>query len=381
MHSDVTEREHHSPLSSLLAAVTRAVSRFPVLTLLVVLLLSTGAVTYTVKHLKFKTERADLIDPHADYQQNWLAYTKRFGDAADMVVVIEAKTPELFREAVDDLGARVDREPEHFANILYKVDTSALREKGIQYLSPDQLEELIGRLESFGPLLRSKWQLFNLKSVVRMLRFQVAQVAQAPDPQMSEPLLKMAASIVGSLDAFSRDGTQYTSPWENLVSFDGAQAAETQHVRYIVNEQGTFGFLFAQPAEGTAGGFDGATRVVERLRGLMAKTRAAVPGVTLKLTGIPVLESDEMRASQQAMFWASIISYLGVGVLLVIGFQGWKHPLLAMIMLAVAMAWAFAFTTGVVGHLNILSVSFVTILVGLGIDYSILFVTRYLELR
>jgi len=55
--------------------------------------------------------------------------------------------------------------------------------------------------------------------------------------------------------------------------------------------------------------------------------------------------------------------------------------MLALIMLAVGMAWAFGFTTLAVGHLNILSVSFAVILIGLGIDFGIHYLARYLQLR
>ncbi|MCA9028771.1 MAG: MMPL family transporter, partial [Planctomycetaceae bacterium] len=78
---------------------------------------------------------------------------------------------------------------------------------------------------------------------------------------------------------------------------------------------------------------------------------------------------------------ASVISFLGVGVLLFIGFRGFRHPLLAMLMLLVGIAWSLGYATLFVGHLNILSVSFSAILVGLGIDFAIHYLAKYLELR
>ncbi|MGH7200821.1 MAG: MMPL family transporter, partial [Planctomycetaceae bacterium] len=81
------------------------------------------------------------------------------------------------------------------------------------------------------------------------------------------------------------------------------------------------------------------------------------------------------------MIWASVVSFVGVGVLLVIGFRGVRHPALGLAMLAVGMAWAFGYTTFAVGHLNILSVSFAVMLIGLGIDFAVHFISRYLELR
>src|SRR6185369_2314645 len=105
------------------------------------------------------------------------------------------------------------------------------------------------------------------------------------------------------------------------------------------------------------------------------------PTARLSLTGIPVLESDEMRSSQTAMFYASILSFVGVAALMVLGFRGLRYPVLGSAVLLVGMAWSFGFTTLVVGHLNILSVSFAAMLIGIGIDYSTVFLLRYLELR
>ena len=147
-----------------------------------------------------------------------------------------------------------------------------------------------------------------------------------------------------------------------------------------MNQRGTLGFLLVKPTTEDAG-FEGAKRSIERMREILKDAEETHPQVKLGLTGIPVLEYDEMRSSQSAMVWESIISYAGVGILLILGFRGIRFPIMAMLMLAVATSWSFGFTTASVGHLNILSVSFVAIVVGLGIDYAILFLSKYMELR
>ena len=88
-----------------------------------------------------------------------------------------------------------------------------------------------------------------------------------------------------------------------------------------------------------------------------------------------------MRSSQTSMFWASLVSMVGVGLLFVAGFGGVRHALLANVILLVGMAWAFGYVTLAVGHLNILSVSFTVTLIGIGIDYGVYYVARYLQLR
>jgi hypothetical protein len=380
MQRDDSESEHDSVIAPIIRAVTHFVSRRPATILFLTFLAVVGSIGYTAFSLRFKTDRSDLIDPRADYQRRWLEYTREFGDAADMVVVVEADNAELIKKTLDDLGARMEAEPEHFMNVLYRVDTTTLRQKGLQYLSPAQLEDLLGRLEEFGPVLKGQWNLFNLKTLYQGLRFQVEQTAAAPAPAVAaEPLLQLAGGLSESLLRFT-ETREYNSPWQDFVTLNSTQREEASQVRYFLNEKGTFGFILSQPKVSSVG-FNGANGAIDRVRKLMAETQVRFPETRLGLTGIPVLESDEMRSSQSAMFLASIISFTGVGLLLMIGFRGFRHPALAMTMLAAGMAWSFGFTTFAVGHLNILSVSFITILVGLGIDFAILFLSRYLEVR
>jgi predicted RND superfamily exporter protein len=60
---------------------------------------------------------------------------------------------------------------------------------------------------------------------------------------------------------------------------------------------------------------------------------------------------------------------------------GIRHALLANLVLLLGMAWSFGYVTLAVGHLNILSVSFTVTLIGIGIDYGIHYISRYLQLR
>ena len=155
---------------------------------------------------------------------------------------------------------------------------------------------------------------------------------------------------------------------------------EQKRVVYLLNDAGTMGFLKTFPAK-DANDLNGASKSIDRLRELIAEVSATHTDVTIGMTGIPILESDEMRRSQSDMTIASIVSFAGVGLLLFLGFRGFRHPLLALGMLVIGIAWSVGYTTLAIGHLNILSVSFAVILIGLGIDFAIHYLARYLELR
>ena len=117
------------------------------------------------------------------------------------------------------------------------------------------------------------------------------------------------------------------------------------------------------------------------LRRLAAEVMAQHPGVKIGLTGLPIIEYDEMRSSEQSMSAATILSFLGVFAVIVVAFGGLRHSLMAMVALVVGMVWACGCVTLTVGYVTILSIAFGSILFGLGIDYGIYYVARYLQLR
>ena len=378
-----SERRHRSLLELSLQWTTVAVTRFPVATLVVCLGLAAAATHHTRDNLTFKTSRADLIDPDTEYHQRWMNYIREFGDATeDMVVVVEASDATTIQQTLDDLGKRLESETDLFQNVLYRVDLSHLREKALQYSSPEQLQMILHQLDELGPLLK-RFNMLTLRAFVRELRLAFVRAAAQPPEvaaMMTGPLLQQTVLLASSLEEYSRDQRNYTSPWQSQMPGQLSELHTVFRDRYLLNEKGTMGFVKVQPTTASSD-FNGSSPSIDRLREVMGEVAGRHPGARLALTGIPVLESDEMRSSQTAMFYASILSFLGVAALMVVGFRGLRYPLLGNLVLMVGMAWSFGFTTLAVGHLNILSVSFAAMLIGIGIDYSTVYLLRYLECR
>ncbi len=383
MPGHATEPARRSFVQAALHGITQIASRFPMLTLAACLGLAAVCAIYTRDHLTFKTSRADLIDPKTEYHQRWINYTREFGDVTeDMVVVVEGDDPATITQTLDELGTRLASETDLFKNVLYKVDLSHLREKALQYSSPEQLQLILTQLDEFSPLLK-RFNMLTLRSFIRELRLALERISSQPPEiaaAMSEPLLGQMAILGGSLEAYSRDQRHYDSPWQAQMPAELAQLETVFRDRYLLNEKGTMGFLKIQPTT-TTSDFNGSSPSIDRVREVIAEVGKSHPHARLSLTGIPVLESDEMRSSQSAMFYASILSFLGVAALMVMGFKGLRYPILGNLVLLVGMAWSFGFTTLAVGHLNILSVSFAAMLIGIGIDYTTVYLLHYLECR
>jgi hopanoid biosynthesis associated RND transporter like protein HpnN len=118
---------------------------------------------------------------------------------------------------------------------------------------------------------------------------------------------------------------------------------------------------------------------IERLCQLIRETQTEVPGLNVGLTGEPVLDYDEMEQSQKDITLASIVSLVLCALIFIYGYNETGRPVKATICLVVGLAYTLAFTTLTVGHLNILTITFVPMLIGLAIDFGVHLITRYEE--
>ncbi|TWU12925.1 putative membrane protein YdgH [Symmachiella macrocystis] len=379
------EPGRHTSAKLPLRSITEWAIRHPVWALLIAIAFGAGGVAYSGMSLGFKTKRADLIDPSAEYHRRWLNYTDSFGDQSDMVVVVEGENPDDIKQVIDDLGWHLEQDTEHFSQVLYRTDAKApaLRAKGLQFLNTDELHQIDRWLDELSRVLKGQWGLFNISSIFLGLRHQVERAdpgtSNEPSPAM-EPLFYQAQLFANSLDRFAAKKSVFVSPWQSMSAIGADLPESDRQELHLMNAAGTMGFLKVR-AVVEENDFAGASASIQRLREVLETLRGSYPDAKIGLTGIPVLEFDEMQQSQQAMLWASGISFGGVAIFLIIGFRGVRHPLMALAMLLVAMAWSLGAATGIIGHLNILSVSFFAILIGLGIDFAIHYLARYLELR
>ncbi len=325
-----------SPLSQPLKWLTDQSLRAPGIVVGGALLVTLLAVLVTVNGLRFKTSRLDLLNPQSSYNQRWLRHIEEFDERDDAVIVVRAGDPVVVAATLEDLAAKLREQDQLFESIFYKRQLDSIKAKGLHFLSEQELQQL------------------------------ALQVSQA-------------TSGVGFQPAQSQDRGQ-----ESGVRSQGSEPhlARLQELepRYLTAEEGRMGFVLlrfkAMEDEFARGG-----KAVAALRQTIETARAVHPQVWIGLTGMPVIEYDEMQASQADMFWTNFLSLIGVVLLFVAGYGGGRHALLANCVLLVGTAWTFAFATLAIGHLNILSAAFAVILIGLGIDFGIHYVASYLRLR
>jgi hypothetical protein len=118
---------------------------------------------------------------------------------------------------------------------------------------------------------------------------------------------------------------------------------------------------------------------VARLRQLVAETQTEVPGLNVGITGESVLEMDEMAQSQKDTAVAAVVALVLSALIFVYGYQETGRPVKATLCLIVGLGYTLGFASLVIGHLNILTITFLPILIGLAIDYGVHLISRYEE--
>ncbi len=359
---------------------TRLVLNQPVAILAIAIGAAALSLTYAGTRMGFHTSRSDLVNPASDYNQLWTDYINEFGDKDDALLVVEGPSRDEVVPVLEELSQALGRDDHLFQAVLHQVDLSKIRSKGLHYLGEAEIQAADRFTARIDPIIHGDWSRLNVGQMVASLQQRLSQLPaelfSTPDAQH---LLAEVARLAESLLASFSDRGGYRSPWP--VMPQSVATLSELGSEYLLTNEGRRGIVMLKLADQESDGFERGSEAITALRKLIATTSARHPEVEIGLTGLPVLEYDEMKASSESMMQATILSLFGVACLFLAGLGGIRHPMMSVTALLLAMAWSFGYLTLAVGHLNILSVSFGVMLIGLGIDFGIHYVARYLELR
>ena len=330
-------------------------------------------VFHTVENLQFSTSRNDLVGADKKYHRNFLAFRKEFGSQEDLVAVVESEDQEKNRQFVERLGRKLEAETNLFADVFYKGDLKLLGPKALMFLDEGKLAQLHQTLLDYGPFVQRFASASNLNSLFRLVnqQFRTARPEQNTENEaMVKGLPALTRIVEQAVDCLGRPGIP-PSPGLTTLFGGGQEAEQGQYITFASNR---VYLVTARPAHAQR-----TSEAVARLRTLAHQTQGEVPGLNIGITGEAVLELDEMRQSQVDTTVATMVSFVLVALIFIYGYAETGRPIKATLCLMVGLAYTMGFTTWAVGHLNILTITFAPILIGLAIDFGVHLITRYEE--
>jgi len=360
-------------LARLLGRLAAAICRHPRWFLWPQVALFVACIFYTVGYLQFDTNRDDLVGSNKKYHQNYLRFKQEFPEQDDLVVIVESENLEKNRQFVERLGAKLEAETNLFRDVFYKGDLPMMGSKALLFVPESDLADLKKTLTDDFPFIQKFTQTTNLVSFFETVNttFRTSpRETNAQTESLVQSLPALTSIISQATESLNRPGTPPSPGVTALFSADG----DAQSQSYITFNHGKIFLVTAHAPSDEKNG-----DAVERLRLLVAQTRNEVPGLNVGITGEPVLEHDEMAQSQKDTTLASIIALILCALIFIYGYSETGRPVKATVCLVIGLAYTLAFATATVGHLNILTITFVPILIGLAIDFGVHLVTRYEE--
>ena len=103
-------------------------------------------------------------------------------------------------------------------------------------------------------------------------------------------------------------------------------------------------------------------------------------GVIVRITGDVALSFEEMEGLRTQAAAAGIASLILVAIILLLGLRSIRMVLSTLATLIAGLVWTAGFTAAAIGHLNLISVCFAVLFIGLGVDFGIHVCIRYREL-
>ncbi len=358
-----------SALSTLKAVlewwVDRVCARAP-LVLLLTMLTTLACGYYVTRNIGINTDTSRMLDPNLPYQVANREIDRAFPAANEnLVVVVDGDNPDRVEDATRALAAALERETDTFEWVSYPQGDQFLKKNGLLYLSIEELSTLSDRLAQAQPLIGTLWRDPSLRGFADILGLALEEAAKGKDGAAFEiaPVLTRIAEIARA----QADGRGKRLAWSTLIAGENSDLVRIKH--YILAR--------AKLDDASLSPAGSAMAEVRRLARLLDITQDA--GLRVRMTGSAALDDEELRSVREGMGLVGALSLGLVVVLLAIGLKSLRLVGATVFTLVVGLTWTAAFATVAVGQLNLISVAFAVLFIGLSVDFGIHYALRYRE--
>ena len=284
---------------------------------------------------------------------------------SNLVIVIEGQTADIADDAAISLSRALRRNQELYRSVYDPKSESFFRRNGLLYLDLDEIYHLSDELAEIQPFLGTLWRDPNLRGFFQILGLTIDQSIKTP----GDGLLRLQGILDATADVAEAQLSErfHSLSWTNLISGKNSGAGDKR--RFIVVKP-VKDHKSLQPAEAAIDEI----RKLSRDLGLSPER-----GISVRLTGAVALEEEELESVEKGMGTAAIISFILVMGLLFLGLRQPGIVAACLITLLAGLVWTTGFAVWALGTLNLLSVAFAVLFIGLSIDFGIHFVLRYQE--
>ena len=318
---------------------------------------------YVTGHFAMNTETYALLSPDLPWRVRQAAFNAAFPpERADIVVVVDGETPELSEMAAAKLADSLLSQKTSFHSVQRPDGGPFWAHNGLLFASTEEVRTTIAQLVKGQPFLGSMASDPSLRGVASTLALTMRGVdeGEASLDQLRTPIRTLGDALQGIAVGKSRFFS-----WRTLIT---GQAPDKRELRHIILVDPVIDFTQLQPGKSALDAIRSAAK------GLHLDT---THGVRVRLTGPVALQDEDFGSLAQR---AGLIAALASGAIILMLWFAVRSPWLIASILATTLVGLLTATTlglALFHRFNVISVAFIPLFVGMGIDLGIQFSVRY----
>jgi uncharacterized protein len=314
---------------------------------------------YIFFELGINSDNLSLVSDNLESRRNHAAFAELFPNLEEaMLIVIDGETPALARDATDALAVALAEQSDAFKHVYVPGGGAFFEEHALLYRSPDELDHFADELATLQPLLATLETDPSLVQLAELVRTGLESGAEEGiDPSQWTGLIDQVSDATVSV----YEEFPVRISWETIM-LEGSDL-DIPTKRVIILEP----YLDYEKILVAGRTMDAIAATVDTL-GLTSDM-----GVRVRVTGNPALNHEEMLGLAWDIGGAGVFCFLLVAGILQLAFRSWRLVVAALGTLLVGLIWTGAFAAATIGELNLISIAFAILFIGLGVDFAIHF--------
>jgi uncharacterized protein len=354
-------------VTELIVRLVQFCRRFAVYVVLFYVVLAGAGIWLAAHRLSVDTNTDNLFAKTLPWRQHAMAFDREFPQFNNLLVaVVRGATPEESRETAAQLAKAMEADKKHFIDVSRPDADPFFRTEGLLLLGPDDLTKILNSLMNAQPLLGPLAADPSARGLLNGVSLMAAGVRiQHADLTPYKPALDQLRKVLDN----AADGHPTPLSWQSLLGSDITQQAD--NVTFVLSHP----VLEEDSLEpGRA-----ATRAMERIRDNLPDVKSG--RVRIDYTGPVALADVQFGALTKGIVWSTIGSLLLLALWLYLAMHSFRRIVPILITLLVGFALTIGFAALAIGTLNVISVAFAVLFVGLAVDFGIQFAVRMREMR
>src|SRR6478609_1701885 len=350
-------------LATVVTGIVRFCTRFPWPIIVLALLVAFGSAIYAARHFAINTDVNKLISPELDWRKREAGFEKAFrGHYGSTLVVVDAPTAEYASRAAADLAAQLKAKPQLFRSVDDIGGSEFFARNGLLYRPTEDVTSFAKGLGQAAPLIGTLVGDPSLRGLTRTLSLGLigVQNKMVTLDALTRPL-SMASTTLENVLA----GRPASFSWQAMVS---GQEPASSDLRRLIEVRPVLDFSALQPGAASSSAIRQEATDLQLAQKYQARVR---------LTGSVPMADEEFATVQHGALANAIATIVIVLTILWLALKSARLIVAVFLNLFVGLAITAALGLMMVGALNMISVAFAVLFVGLGVDFGIQFSVRY----